>query len=120
MITSRGEDFETQRDYWLRECMVISNPEAIVVTQPIRLDDGREAWMVNAAAGNLKLIVRMFPFWKPWVAFDRAKQLGAPLKIYSSERLWGKVSGFGVRGSEKTARAAISPEPRTLNPEPVT
>jgi hypothetical protein len=81
----KGDDFDAALAEYLREGIVVSNPEAFVMALPIRVD-GREAWFVKAAAGDLRLIVRMFPVFKPWVVFDRARGSNRQ-RIYSAKRI---------------------------------
>jgi hypothetical protein len=81
----KGDDFDAALAEYLREGIVVSNPAAFVMALPIRVD-GREAWFVKAAAGDLRLIIRMFPVFKPWVVFDRARG-NKRQRVYSAKRI---------------------------------
>lgn len=68
-----------------------SNNGAIVSTPTLfamgaALDyDGKHAWYIDTAVGDLKELVKTLPFRLPYIAFSRGKRT-AKLKIYRMER----------------------------------
>lgn len=85
----KGDDFEAMLADYLRDGIVVSNPEAFIMARPITIE-GRPVWFIKAAAGNLQLLVRMLPTFRPWVMFDRSKGHKRP-RVYSSKRLLALV-----------------------------
>ncbi len=63
--------FEEELAYYLQHGYVVSRPDLFAMGKPITLDDGRSAWFICMAFGNLREIARALPFYLPVVAFYR-------------------------------------------------
>jgi hypothetical protein len=67
------------KELWehLFDGIVYSSPTYFAMARAVILDDGRMAWHINSAVGNLPELLKLFPFPLPFIAFYR----------YGSEKL---------------------------------
>ncbi len=78
--------FEDELAYYLQHGYVVSRPDLFAMGKPITLDDGRPAWFICMAFGNLREIAGSLPFYLPVVAFYRHWQRDR-LRKYDMARL---------------------------------
>ena len=74
----REKTFDQDLVEHLRDGLVIATPQNLVMGRLVQLDDGRHAWSVAAAAGDLRELVlaalRLYPVHPPFVLFCRHGQ----------------------------------------------
>ncbi|MBA3354273.1 MAG: hypothetical protein H0U23_17920 [Blastocatellia bacterium] len=75
-------DFDLDLADYLKTGCVNSTPKDFVMAKPVALGDGRVAWFIQAAVGNLTRIVWMLPFRLPYIAFARRKDSSKRLRVY--------------------------------------
>lgn len=71
LYTRAGLDFDKDLVAHLRDGYVVSRPWLFMMFRAVELDDGRHAWLLNSAVGNLDEMPALFPFALPWIAFYR-------------------------------------------------
>jgi len=77
-------DFYTELVEHLHTGIVICRPDLFVMGKAVVLDDGRAAWFIAAAVGNLRQLLTLFPAPLPFIAFRRRGQ--KRLRVYNIDR----------------------------------
>lgn len=62
---------------------VYSLPNLFAMAKSVVLEDGRVAWYVSAAVGDLGALLELLPWQLPFIAFSRR---GGATRVYSFER----------------------------------
>lgn len=58
---------------FLQTGVVISLPNTFVMGEAVELEDGRLAWRIEVAVGELRNLLKLFPWHMPFIAFCRWK-----------------------------------------------
>jgi hypothetical protein len=87
------EQFEKDLVAHLRDGFVWSLPNAFLMARMVELEDGRRAWLVNCAVGDLRELLARSPYPLPFIAFYRGpdekhpRRDGKKLRVYEAKRL---------------------------------
>lgn len=64
-------DFHRELADHLEHGFVVALPKMFLMAKAVDLDDGRQAWLISEAYGNLPALASMMPFPLDWIAFHR-------------------------------------------------
>lgn len=78
-------DFDRELDQHFQNGYVAIMPHAFLLAKVIALPDGRPAWLVTHAVGDLRLLLMLEPFPLKWIAFRR--RFDTRLRVYPMARL---------------------------------
>lgn len=78
-------DFDEQLAKHFQNGFVEVMPHLFVMAKVIKLPDGRKAWLVTHAVGELALLLDREPFPLEWIAFRR--RFDTRLRVYRLSRL---------------------------------
>lgn len=63
--------FEREVVDHFRRGLVVAMPRLFLLAKAIELPDGRRAWFITHAIGNLQLLISMMPFPLEWIVLRR-------------------------------------------------
>lgn len=96
LYSEHGLDFERDLGFYLTNGVVVSRPDRFIMAKPIVAAEGADSWnppkpdcwYVHCAVGRSALdwFLPQAPFRLPLLAWRRFKNLGNPLRIYSTRR----------------------------------
>lgn len=77
---------EHLRDH-LANGYVFCTPNIFVMGKAVALEDGRVAWYITYARGDLRILAAMIPFPLPYIAWRRLRNGRETLRVYPFERV---------------------------------
>jgi hypothetical protein len=78
-------DFDKELDEHFQRGFVMVMPDLFVMAKAVELADGRRAWFITHAVGDLRQLLVMEPFPLEWIVFRR--RFDTRLRIYPMARL---------------------------------
>lgn len=90
LYESRGWDLEVTLTAYLRsdECYVFHGPNWFMLGSAVLIEEGKHAgspaWFIDVAVGDIGALMRLMPFYLPFVAFHRGG--GGRLRVYATEK----------------------------------
>jgi hypothetical protein len=78
-------DFDESLAWHFQNGFVAMMPHLFILAKIIELEDGRRAWFITHAVGELPLLLGMEPFALEWIAFRR--RFDSRIRIYRLDRL---------------------------------
>jgi hypothetical protein len=78
-------DFDESLDWHFQHGFVAIMPHLFLLAKVIELADGRRAWFITHAVGELALLLALEPFPLEWIAFRR--RFDSRIRIYRLDRL---------------------------------
>lgn len=82
-------DFFTALVDHLHTGMVISRPNCFAMGKAVALDDGRIAWFIDTAVGNLRELLGLLQWPLPYIAFCRRGK--GKIKVYPFDKFIRKA-----------------------------
>jgi hypothetical protein len=100
-------DFYSELVDHLHTGIVISRPDVFAMGKAVLLEDGRAAWFIAAAVGDLRLLLPLLPAHLPFIAFRRRGE--ARIRVYPLNRIQSLVQRWTLDVGRSTFLPAHKP-----------